>query len=59
MLDAAEQVDLVRLARLSQNLLGLVALGGREDGIGLCVFGLASVSNHARNHPLETHQPRR
>lgn len=36
MLDAAEEIDLVRLACLGQNLLGLVALGRREDRIGLC-----------------------
>jgi len=30
-----EKVDLVRLARLLQDLLRLVALLGREDGVGL------------------------
>jgi len=33
--DAAEQVDLPRLARLDQDLLRLVALVGGEDGVGL------------------------
>lgn len=35
MLDAAVQVDLVGLACLDENLLALVALVGREDGVGL------------------------
>ncbi len=35
MRDARVQGDLVRLARLDENLLGLVALLGREDPVGL------------------------
>jgi hypothetical protein len=34
-LDARVQVDLVRVARLLEDLLGLVALLGGEDGVGL------------------------
>jgi hypothetical protein len=39
MLHATEQVDLIRLTRLGQNLLRFVAFRGREDRVGLCVFG--------------------
>lgn len=41
MLDAAEQVNLVGLARLGQDLFRLVTLFRREDRVGLCVISVS------------------
>jgi hypothetical protein len=49
MLDTAEQINLVRLARLGQNLFGLVTLFSREDRVGLCMITVSHMLYEKRN----------